>query len=104
MEENKYQTDFLQSQKFEIGNLPNLKIKINSKEESEIVQKLFFLLGGGWVQGEPYEIKHTERKYLVFYPPSQKSHGLIASLPYDFEKHRNTEITLEELKGLFKQL
>ncbi len=77
--------------------MQNLKIRVNSPEESERAQRAFFALGAKWASSHDQEVRHTERGYLIFYGSPD---FLVASIPYKFDEHRNKEITLPELEQL----
>lgn len=82
--------------------LSNTKIKINSPEESEIVQKFAFSIGYSWECDSKY-VKNKHREYLYFYHGYTK---MITSSNSDsiFKDHPHKEITFKEIQDYLETM
>ncbi len=83
--------------KLDRNNLPNLKIKVNSTEQSERVQRAFFELGYSWGNITP-----VNPAYFLFADIDKFLDYSFSESVYDAEwtKELYTEITLPELETL----
>lgn len=75
-----------------ITDLSDTKIKVNSPEESERVQKRAFELGWKWFN-KKFKVSNTEDKYLYFFDKIIRC----GAIETDFKTHTNREITLKDL-------
>jgi hypothetical protein len=83
-------------QKFDINNLPSLKIRVANVEESKRAQVAFFALGNSWVAYYGQNIHYAEHPFLF---------ARLGQLSYCFREgyfnsSAHTEISLAELEAI----
>lgn len=81
--------------KFNSDNLPNLRIRVTTLDESERVQRAFFMLGYNWVNTSAPEFDVIKRAYITAESESKELWLRVDSALIVFE-----EITLQELEAL----
>lgn len=79
--------------------IADYKIKVNSPEESERAQDVFFKLGGKWrVSTKINKYEHTEKRSLYF--DEFKKISFSDNTGTFFDDQKETEVTLYELEDL----
>lgn len=95
--------------KFNINDLPDLKIRVNTPEESERAQRAFFALGENvrWFFGTPHQLlENIELPNTLIYAPNSQMPNILGCFG-KLGSHREikdfgdyAEITLPELEAL----
>ena len=81
-----------------VGDVENLKVKVNNESESKEVQELFFELGFGWCCGDIKKTRNTSASYIYCYKISKDM--TFGNNGESFYNHENKEITLQYLRTL----
>jgi hypothetical protein len=88
--------------KFDLQNLPDLKIRVANADESERAQLAFFALNAKWHFDGCKQAKFLDHKFLAFRSLPNNSENLLSKIRdvYEFKKSDYQEITLPELEAI----
>ena len=80
-----------------VGDMENLKIKVNNEAESKEVQELLFELGFGWCCGDIKKTRNTSATYIYCYKISK---GMtFGNTDESFYNHRNNLLKIRHLRS-----